>query len=165
VETERAYFEGLKKLNRNAAIRIERSGVAPLGLVMYASRLRARRPEAFDEVWCVVDVDDFDISAALVVARREAISLAISNPCFEFWLLLHFEACCAPLGKFDHVRKKLERHVPGYDKTKLRFAQFQAGITDAVDRAKVIADFEMEHRTNPSTGVWKLVEKFDHCRD
>ena len=46
---------------------------------------------AFDEVWCVHDVDDHPrLDEARIMARDNDISLAVSNPCFELWLLLHF---------------------------------------------------------------------------
>jgi hypothetical protein len=96
-----------------------------------------------------------------VVAGDHEVSLAVSNPCFEFWLLLHFEQYCAHLDNCDQVKKKLTRHVPGYDKTAIRFSQFADGFVDAVARARTVTEFGSEHRANPSTGVWKLVVKSD----
>ena len=46
---------------------------------------------AYDAVWCVFDVDEHpQIADARQMARANGIELAISNPCFELWLLLHF---------------------------------------------------------------------------
>ncbi len=122
--------------------------------------MRDRAEGTHDEVWCVVDVDDFDLDKAVTTARRLRINLAISNPCFEFWLLLHFEACSAPLTCYGDVAKRLVKHVPGVSKTALRFADYESGVESAVTRArKQNGEPGAEHGSNPSTGVWALVEK------
>jgi hypothetical protein len=113
-----------------------------------------------DEVWCVVDVDEFDISEALTAAAKKGVNLAISNPCFEYWLLLHFELCTAPLARYDDVQRRLTKHVPRYDKTRLCFADFAPGVDDALQRARSRCGAPgEEHVRNPSTGVWALVQQ------
>jgi RloB-like protein len=96
-----------------------------------------------------------------VAARRDDVTLAISNPCFEYWLLLHFESCSAGLSCYSDVHRRLLRHVHGYDKSSLRFADFAGGVDAAVDRGRQRCDkLGTEHRVKPSTGVWALVEQF-----
>ena len=52
------------------------------------------------------------------------------------------------------------RHVPEYDKSSLRFADFANGVDEAVERGRRRSgEFGAEHRINPSTGVWALVEQ------
>ena len=105
-------------------------------------------------------MDEFDLSEALVAARKNDVNLAISNPCFEYWLLLHFEPCVAPLTSYADVRHRLTRHVPGYDKCRLRFGDFAPGVDDAVQRARSRCEaVGSEHARNPSTGVWALVQQ------
>ncbi|MGH3940412.1 MAG: RloB family protein, partial [Pseudonocardiaceae bacterium] len=45
--------------------------------------------------WCVFDVEwpknHPNLKQAIQLARDHNIRLAISNPCFELWLILHFE--------------------------------------------------------------------------
>jgi len=156
--TEPAYFEGLKRARRNPAvtIKIKAKAADPEAVVRYAADLRDRADGMHDEVWCAVDVDEFDLAKALALAKRRHINLAISNPCFEFWLLLHFEACAAPLTCYGEVEKRLLKHVPGYRKSALRFDDYLAGIDAAVDRARHPA---AGHVRNPSTQVGALVEK------
>jgi hypothetical protein len=160
VATEPAYFRGLKKERRNPAVRVvvESKGVDPASLVRFAAQKRDIL--GCDEVWCVVDVDEFDISGALAVARKENVRLAISNPCFEYWLLLHFESCVAPLTCYDDALRRLLKHLPRYDKSGLSFTDFAGGVDDAVQRARSRCDVvETEHTRNPSTGVWALVHQ------
>ncbi len=93
------------------------------------------------------------------MARDNGIRLAISNPCFELWLLLHFRE--SP-GMQDRARMKamLTKHVPGYDKH-VEYATYSAGYTQAVKRAERMdkaAEQAHESGRNPTTGVYKLTE-------
>jgi RloB-like protein len=59
-----------------------------------ATRTRKRRSarDRYDAVWCVFDVDTHDtLDAAIAEASRQSFQVAVSNPCFELWLLWHFE--------------------------------------------------------------------------
>jgi hypothetical protein len=87
--TEPDYFEGLKRSRRNPAVQVKvvGKGIDPEQLVAHAHRVRGDH----DEVWCVVDTDEFDIAKAVRVADKLKVRLAVSNPCFELWLLLHFD--------------------------------------------------------------------------
>ena len=49
--------------------------------------------------------------------------LAVSNPAFEFWFLLHFEETTRPFHNADELRKALEQHLPGYKKNQDLSAQ------------------------------------------
>ena len=45
----------------------------------------------YDQVWCVFDIDEHPfVPEAKQQARDNGIEVAISNPCFELWALLHF---------------------------------------------------------------------------
>ena len=159
--TERSYVDGLKAMRRRSgtSVLVRGSGKAPVQLVRAAAAHRDRTPGAFDEVWCVVDVDQFDIDSASSEARREGVHLAVSNPCFELWLLLHHAHCRAYCADCSEVTRRLVKHVPGYDKARLDFSRFAAGVGDAVKRARDLDPTGTEHRRNPSTNVWQLVER------
>lgn len=88
-----------------------------------------------------------------------------SNPCFEYWLLLHFERYTAALRDYDHVADRLRRHVADYDKTKLRFSDYATRIADAIVRGKVGCPTGNQHEVDPSSGMWMLVERLlpDAC--
>lgn len=159
--TEPAYFDGLRVERRNSSvtIKIRSRGIAPVALVEVAAEYRDRRPGAFDEVWCVFDVDQFDIDAAVREARRRKIRLAISNPCFEIWLLLHHADCSAYCAGYPDVERRLKKQVPTYDKANLDFTAFEPGIGEAINRARRLDPTGSDHQRNPSTNVWQLVEK------
>lgn len=127
-------------------------------MVRYAVDYASRATGDFDEVWCVFDVDDFDIRRAQDEARRHRVQLGVSNPCFELWLLLHHTDCRDHLSGYQQAAARLRRHVPRYDKTDLRFADYEHGVDDAVNRARRL-DGGPGECPNPSTGVWRLAQQ------
>lgn len=159
--TERGYFDGLKAAHHHGAtsVLVRGAGVAPDQLVRVSAAYRDRRPGVYDEVWCVADVDEFDVHAAVFDARRNHVNLAISNPCFELWLLLHHADCRSYCSGCTDAERRLKKHVPHYDKTKVRFRDFEAGVSDAVERAKNLDEAGEDWRRNPLTSVWVLVER------
>jgi hypothetical protein len=127
-ETEPQYFEALKVQWRLTGIKVKRaSASAPIHVVETAIRLReeaakASRGSAFqapyDEVWAVMDQDEHTtLRGALTLARQKSVKVAISKPCFELWLLLHFIPSLKPLTTSDQVQAELVRHLSGYSKS------------------------------------------------
>lgn len=158
--TEYQYLSQLRDhLNETAVdFTLARRAKAPDQLVDYAKDRARHLKRDFDELWCVVDTDDFDIGLAKRRAERESVELAVSNPCFELWLLLHHEDRAAPLRDYQETVYRLKRHVLAYDKSNLDLAEFIGGVREACDRARRL-EKPGEPNPNPSTGVWRLVEK------
>jgi hypothetical protein len=125
---------------------------------------RARREKddnlRYDEVWCVFDVDEHpNVADAKQMARDNDILLAISNPCIELWLWLHFADQPGMQHRHD-LQRMLKQHIPDYGKH-VDYSDYQAGYGDAVDRARrleedAVADSDEDR--NPTTGVWQLTE-------
>jgi hypothetical protein len=155
--TEPAYLDGLRRTTENAALQIRAVGRSPVQLVDYASGLASTRD--YDEVWCVVDADQFDVEQAHRSARVGDVELAVSSPCFEYWLLLHLRDVRRQFRDCREVTEELLRHLPAYDKTGLRFGDFADGIADAVTRARTLHDGTTAPYPNPSSGIWRLVER------
>ncbi len=171
--TEPGYFRALRSAFRNRLVEVEiddRRGV-PKTLVEYATErkkeavreAKSRRDPflAYDEVWCVFDVDAHpNLPDARQQARDNGIHLAVSNPCFELWALLHFQHQTAYL-EGESAQSRLRRHLPGYEKD-LPFDRLHPTYDQAVERAQ-----ELERRCesagspgdNPSTGVYVLTER------
>lgn len=157
--TEPDYFRGLKGYLRNPAvqIRLKAKVCAPRELVEHARTIAPAGGDEFDEVWCVVDSDEFDLEPAAALAAKLDVRLAVSNPCFELWLLLHHQDCTAALCDAKAVLRQLRKQVPGYQKNCLRFPDFEAGVMDALRRAECLDPTGCDHRCDPFSGVWKLV--------
>ncbi|MFF7022591.1 RloB domain-containing protein [Streptomyces klenkii] len=159
--TEKDYLLGLVDHVANPAVtvRIRTKSCSPAQLITYAAGERDRIGDDFDQVWCVFDVDHFEVACAIDRARREGIRVAVSNPCFELWLILHFSGHTAPVRTYRELLPYLKRHVPAYEKARLDFRDFEHGWGEAGRRARRLATEGREHVTNPSTGVWALVSR------
>jgi len=127
---------------------------------------RARRHKddnlRYDEVWCVVDVDEHArLPAAEALAAREKIGIAVSNPCFELWALLHLVDHRAFITS-ESARNALRSCMPNYEKA-LDCAAMRGLYAVARGRANALCE---QHKRNgrspswnPSTDVWVLVDK------
>ncbi|MBB5955685.1 hypothetical protein FHS29_002266 [Saccharothrix tamanrassetensis] len=155
--TEKQYLDGLKRVARVVTLKTVVKVGSPEQLVGYATKLRDNGSDSYDQIWCVVDVDDFDIAKALLAAAKARVSLAVSNPCFELWLILHFADHSAHLAGYKQARAVLEKHVPGYNK-ELDYSTFHPRIDAAIARAKALGLVDPSATVNPSTTVWRLVE-------
>ena len=173
--TERQYLDGFTNHCANPRVRIKIAPEhgTPKTLVEVAKTYKvdaeksAKRERddniAYDAVWCVFDVDEHPlIPDAVQMARDNEIKLAISNPSFELWLLLHHRVSPGMKGR-QQVRALLKRFVADYDK-KVDFEKHcAAGYERAVVRARALHDRasklgESHHDDNPSTGVYVLTE-------
>ena len=160
VRTEPCYLRALVGRHRNPALRIKVIGKGddPASLVEYAVSALGRELADLDEAWCVFDVDEFVLDGAVQRAKAAGVRLAVSNPCFELWLLLHYEDCRAEVDGARDALRRLRRHVPTYDKTQLDFVSFADGVTAATARARQLDDGADPPGPNPSSGMWRLVE-------
>lgn len=152
-KTEEQYLAGLRDSlsNRSVDIRIVNRARSPREVVDYAIGYLSRAKDDFDEAWCVFDVDDFDIATAVREADKAGLLLAVSDPCFELWLLLHHEHCAAYQDGYRAVERRLRKHISNYDKSRLDFKDYEPGITSAMHRAEKLGS-----SGNPSTGMWRL---------
>jgi hypothetical protein len=170
--TEPDYIRGFERLVSNATVAIEipRERGDPRGLVEIATRLRAEAAEAarvqgdpflaFDEVWCVFDRDQFEhFREAVETARGRGIELAVSNPCVELWILLHFRDSPGARDRHD-LQQMVKKHLPGYAK-RLDFSLVASGVAGATERARRLdsdAASMGEDLRNPTTSFYRLTD-------
>lgn len=117
-----------------------------------------------DEAWLVVDKDQWTEEQLDQLNdwadKRPNYDLAVSNPKFEYWLLLHFEGGTGIASPMD-CKDRLKRHLPGYVKGIDARKITRDRIQEAIRRAKLrdnppCADWP---RVLGGTTVYKLVEK------
>lgn len=158
--TEKLYLDGMRRHFRDSpvAIQVKPDVGSPSQLVSYAVKLWQGDRDGFDQVWCVFDVDEFgqDVATAVMRAEQAGVSVAVSNPCFEFWLLLHVKDHSGWLANGTVARKTLCSALPGYDKTKLDFDVFEPRIPAAIERGRRLSESGGDHSHNPSTTMWRL---------
>jgi len=118
LKTEERYLIHWYRSNRDRVlVRIDLFRGTPLQLVQHAvdAQRQERRDErrgrgrAYDEIWCMFDVDVHpNIPDARDLARRHDIHLAVSNPCLELWFILHFEDRTAWIDRREAQRRSEE---------------------------------------------------------
>ena len=102
--------------------------------------LRQEDLRASDEAWLVVDKDQWKdeqlIQLHAWTQRRANYRLALSNPKFEYWLLLHFEDGTG-IKSVQNCIDRLKRHLPDYDKGIDPRQLTHQGIENAIRRARL----------------------------
>jgi RloB-like protein len=155
--TETRYFKFIKHLPWVSVghVAVTFTNGSPMQAIREAAQQRT--DDDYDVAWVVCDVDEFDTNEAASEARKQDVSLAWSNPCFEVWLLLHREDHAAFLANPRKACERLSKSLGRpWDKSALNFADFEQGIVAAIERAKKLADAPTG---NPSTNVWMLLEE------
>lgn len=125
---------------------------------------KAQRDENLlhDQVWCVFDRDEHPrFEEACARAEQEDLRVALSNPCFELWPLLHLEAQTERLHRHD-LQRKVTKLLKLANPKSLPLEKFHHGYQDAVDRARELrktAACTERPRGNPTTNVDELTEQ------
>lgn len=168
VKTEPQYFEGLAAhLNAQAvhviSIKPIGTGRDPLSVVREADQRRKREAQsgdAFDSVWCVVDVDTHaTLPAACELASRSGLDVAVSSPCFEIWLLWHFEERTA-WATTQALAEKLKKHGVSGKSLPSNFPYEK--YAQAKIRAEKCDSIQVKHKPpNPSSSVSVLVAELE----
>ncbi|MFM7599936.1 MAG: RloB family protein [Pseudanabaena sp.] len=116
-----------------------------------------------DEFWLVLDVDRWIKKDQLIAVCRQAkqkgYQLAISNPCFEIWLCLHFGDLHPENKTCKHFGARLKAILGGYNKSNLDVAVYKPNVIDAIARSQSLDLNLNEYWTSQlGTRVYKLVE-------
>ena len=173
-KTEPLYFQDIRAFYRlhsaNVQVYYSKLGTAPIQVVKYAQQLFTKgdmhigiRPKSFEQVYAVFDRDDhcsyFD---ALRLAKsldgkikndnkQSVVFKSISSvPCFELWLLLHYEDVSAPLTRYE-VMARLKKYFPEYEKSKSGVFQITCQYLPlAIERANRLIDLSKTHHDTVS---------------
>lgn len=182
-KTEKNYLEALKKYLEatNTHIIIDpKSDPTPSNVVNYAIKKKG----GYDYIYCLIDRDMHDkddFKNALKEAQKNNLISIVSDPCFEYWILLHFTYITKQFGQgeLSPCNNLIDEHLLKYinkDKTKNQIDKktFKASynFTDtikhrlktAIQNAKIINKIneenkKIEERKSPYTQVIYLVEK------
>lgn len=122
---EKEYFGFFKQISQRTGITVlppENNESAPKHSLKRAQKYeREEQLNIEDNLWIVSDVDrweDRDLGkVAKECKRRSNWHLAISNPCFEVWLLMHFMDVSeddTSGGACKPFKKALKSHPDGY---------------------------------------------------
>ena len=135
-QTEPKYFEHYRNRQTNIDIRVVGSRTSGgetdyLSLIRKAVEYQNKNQISVsegDSVWVVADGDvnynnpdpitakDSLLSKARKMADAKGIQIALSNPCFEFWYLLHFQYTTKFFKDYPAVKNALTTYLPDYEK-------------------------------------------------
>jgi hypothetical protein len=174
-KTEKVYFLGLKEYYANPRIHVEvlehvESASEPARILrlldQFKQNYRLRRD--YDELWLVIDVDRWREQKLSIVSQQcfqKGYKLAVSNPSFEIWLLLHIRALDAysadilaeflanqKVGNRTRLEQELLNELGHYNKTNLDMNFFCQQVYNAVENAQK-ADVHPEDRWPNSLGT------------
>lgn len=176
--TEGQYFRGLTsdEKYRNSRVHVEvlereTTLSSPENVMSHLDNFkRTYRLNKYDELWMVIDVDkwgDEKLSDIATQCSQKNYSLAVSNPCFEIWLLLHLtgldiysDAEIQVLFKNKRTKNKtrtpledeLIKFVGEYNKSNLNMTHYIPHVEMAIERAEAL-DTEPNHRWVMSLGT------------
>jgi hypothetical protein len=130
--------------------------------------------DSYDDVYCVFDRDEHStFEKALREIKAKSLKGITSTPCFEVWLLMHFEFSDAPFAKSG--KKSVGDQVVAKLKAKSGFNQYKKGekgfysqlkekLPAAIKNAKKLRTAQKnaasfpQRDANPWTNVDELVE-------
>ena len=179
-KTERDYFNEMKRAFRSAVVDVDIvDGVGvPLTIAkkaIQAAQLAQHRDRGQsyarqDEFWAVFDRDEHpNVAEAISRCKNAKIGVAFSDPCFELWLVLHFQDFDAPVHRHD-VQRCLEALCDDYDRAKCKTTDC-AKLMQFVPDAELRAEKQLLRRkeegdpfSGPFTTVYELTRRIRDLR-
>ncbi|CAM5335375.1 hypothetical protein MAUB1S_05817 [Mycolicibacterium aubagnense] len=177
--TEPLYFEGIQRENRNSLIEIETIPAAGVPLTMAKAAIERAKSEGLlpknrkkinsfetmDQVWVVFDRDEHpNFNEAISLCNSNEIKVSRSNPCFEIWILLHYENYDKACDRHD-PQKRLSEICDTYSSSKgkrIEFKELFNGVNTAIERASSQLKRREEEGSPfgvPSTTAFQLVQE------
>lgn len=175
-KTEPDYLNEIKNKYRLANVVViyaSTVGSAPVSVVECAKEKNKEQSdlygdnEQFEKVFCVYDTDEHEsLDKASQLIHENNFKAIISNVCFEYWLLLHYEYTRAPILRKGNKSaasvcvSKLKKHIAQYDKSKIKeyFPDLFSKLDIAIKNSKKsYVDAEKTKNFNPSTNMYELI--------
>ena len=123
--------------------------------------LNASSANRTNDFWMVLDTDHHFLPnhapesyRVLSEAQQAGIQVAISNPRFELWLLLHLESVTICSG--DYCETRLKTLLGGYNHGSYNPQSLQGGLGNAIGRAQQL-DTSDKLPPNPGTRLHNLM--------
>ena len=178
-KTEPIYFNALKERLRLIMVDVDivGEGAAPITVVDHVIELREERKRiarrsltktAYEVMYCVIDVEvpvpHESLARAIDKAKRNKLEVILSNPCFEYWYILHFRKTSAPFNRSQDAKAALRREHPAYNESDTTiFNVVYPKTSDAIKYSKEVLKEQHNNSEdlsdcNPSTHVHKIVE-------
>ncbi|MDP6356938.1 MAG: RloB family protein [Planctomycetota bacterium] len=174
-QTEPEYFKGLRarlynpKLHVEVLEREDPSQSSPGAVIQMLDEFRRDYSiRAGDQLWLVIDKDRWTNASLSQVAQeceQKGYSLVLSNPCFELWLLLHFEDVASTISErrdvlmnSQNVKREVGQLVAAGDTSLEYIDHFFPHTNEAIAWARSLEVNSTERwPSNLGTRVYRLV--------
>ena len=167
-DTEKQYFEG-RFGNSKLKIEVLDTGTTGLSAPQHVLERLTAFEQKYDlgdedERWLMIDVDHHRpevLSIVCQTATQRRFQLAVSNPCFELWLRLHYADADVNDVKCKDLKERLKQELGGYNWTNLDLSYYTPeSIQQAIQRAKRLHLHQDERWPEfPGTHVYKVAER------
>jgi len=186
-DTERIYFEDIRSDDKfnNELVYLhllsrpkKDTNSAPIHVF---NKLKREAKEEYnfnkaDELWMIIDKDSWkNIPEIIELCKKQGnMFVAGSNPCFEFWLLLHIKKISditlvetdllLKNGKISNRKRYIDTYLgnildDGYNKTNPKPERFFPHIKLAIKQGKELNSANEDFPTNLGSHVYKIVER------
>jgi len=171
-KTEVAYFTAWRSKLRWSTVKIDVISPSESESIAVVERAISKKKEMerlgfpYEKVWCVVDVEipphkTLD-EAWEKATKTDGLELILTNPCIEYWFLLHFQKRTAPFESNRDVMEALKAVHRSYRKSRIGFDDLYPRTATAIQRSKEVLQEnncgEYLRDCNPSTHVHRIVE-------
>ncbi|NQW47173.1 MAG: RloB domain-containing protein [Planctomycetes bacterium] len=115
-----------------------------------------------DELWVCIDCDRWPpsvLNKVIAECHQKSYRIAISIPCFELWIYLHFGDAPATTGiTCADMTNRLTAHMPGYNKQAISRVQLTlAQVEQAIARARMLPNPKLLKRGVAATGLHEVM--------
>lgn len=181
-KSARLYFKKLVKdkgLSGDIAF-ADHCGTDPNNVVQAIINDSKAKNTTYERMWAVIDVDSYkksQVNGAIQRAKELDICIAVSNECYELWILLHFIPISAHHDRVE-LNKKLDFHFlknfkKEYSKSSEDVYELIIGKQkEALSNAKKLMISHLQDKgrispydENPLTTIYQLVEYLNALRD
>lgn len=138
--------------------------------------------DGFDKICLIVDRDKDSFLAlpendqygyVLQTCRKRGFGFYVSNPCFEFWLLLHFDEVFGldkemllenpqVTTKRRYAEQELRRLLPGYTKSRYNSQSLMANMEKAIRNAEQFCVDEERLVSEVGTNIGKMIRELQN---
>lgn len=165
---EKRYFEIFRKKNTRVHINVLETQDCKSAPRYVLKRLKEYKIkydiQPDDQLWLVIDKDNWEDKHLAEVAqctKQRCFNMAVSRPCFEVWLYLHYSDPPATMGNMtgSQIKNELRNLLGSYNEKNFQLELFEPKIDNALTRAEKLDNQSASARwpTQLGTHVYKLV--------
>ena len=149
------------------------------GISAYLKRQNITYEEGFDKICLIVDRDKSSFVSnpyndqfeyVKETCHERGFGFYLTNPCFEFWLLMHFDEVFEydkevvaenpkVSNKTRYLENELRKFIPGYKKSRIRFDLLRDRVWKAIENERHFCEDIEGLKSNVGSNIGLLLEE------